>query len=146
MPVPRKRIAVITSAKRRSVEHSVTVLIIDDDPDARRIYSDYLRMKGWVAFTAVDGRSGLDKASDLTPDAIVLDLAMPRVDGWTALKQLRQSSWTERIPVVVVSALSNVRDEAFHAGCDAYLIKPCPPEVVWQQIRSLMRFQPVARH
>jgi DNA-binding response OmpR family regulator len=96
-------------------------------------------MKGWVTFTAADGRSGLDKALDLMPDIIVLDLAMPRVDGWTALKALRDSSWTELIPVVIVSALVTARDEAFHAGCDAYLTKPCPPEVLWLQIRSLMR-------
>lgn len=131
--------------KRRGAEPSISVLVIDDDRDTRRIYSEYLRMKGWVVFTATDGRSGLDKASDLSPDVIVLDLAMPRVDGWTALKHLRSSSWTEQIPVVIVSALTAARDEAFHAGCDAYLTKPCPPEVLSLQIRSLLRFRPDVR-
>jgi two-component system response regulator RpaA len=94
-----------------------------------------------MTFTAADGRSGIDKSVELNPDAIVLDLAMPRVDGWTVLKHLRESSWTSQIPIVVVSAMSGVRDEAFHAGCDAYLMKPCPPEVLWLQIRALFRLQ-----
>lgn len=131
--------------KRRTRAESLTVLVIDDDADTRRIYSEYLRMKGWGVFTAADGRSGLDKTSDLTPDVIVLDLAMPRVDGWTVLKQLRESSWTVFTPVVIVTATTTARDEAFHAGCDAYLIKPCPPEVLWLQIRALFRVQPDTR-
>jgi len=98
-------------------------------------------MKGWVAFTANDGRSGIDKATELTPDLVVLDLAMPKVDGWTVLKYLRESSWTDRIPIVVVSALTTMRDEAFHFGCDAFLTKPCSPEVVWRQLRALTRFR-----
>jgi len=115
------------------------VLVVDDDVDARRIYSEYLRSKGWTVMTAADGRRGIDKANELKPDVIVLDLAMPRVDGWTVLKHLRGSSWTETIPVIVVSAVTSARDEALQLGCDAFLSKPCPPEVVWLQIRALFR-------
>jgi DNA-binding response OmpR family regulator len=116
-----------------------TILVIDDDADARRMYSDFLRLKGWVVFTASDGRSGIDKTTDLAPDVVVVDLAMPRVDGWTVLQQLKDSSWTAEIPVVVVSALSDARDRAFEAGADAYLAKPCTPQVLWLQIRALLR-------
>lgn len=130
------------SPRRRTTDRTFCVLVIDDDADSRRVYAEYLRTKGWVLFTAADGRAGLDKAAELTPDVVVLDLAMPGVDGWTTLKVLRESSWTERIPVVVVTALTLSRDEAFHAGCDAFLTKPCPPEVLFLQIRSLMRFRP----
>jgi CheY-like chemotaxis protein len=122
---------------RRPSTLTPTVLIVDDDADARRIYGEYLRSRGWVVFTATDGRRGIDKAAELTPDLVVLDLAMPRVDGWTVLKHLRESSWTAHVPVVVVSALNDVRDEAFRAGCDAYLMKPCDPDVLWLQLRSL---------
>ena len=62
-----------------------TILVVDDDPDCRLIYSDYLRSQGWVIFTAGDGRAAIDKARELRPDALVLDLAMPRVDGWTVM-------------------------------------------------------------
>jgi len=115
-----------------------TILVVDDDPDARRMYSEYLRSKGWTTFTASDGRTGLDKVHDLTPDLVVLDLAMPRVDGWTVLKQLRESSWTARIPILVVTALTQSRDDALRAGADAWIAKPCNPDVLWFQICALL--------
>ena len=127
--------------RRSSSRDALAVLVIEDDLDARRIYSEYLRMKGWTVFTAPDGRSGLDKTTELTPDILVLDLAMPKVDGWTVLKLVRESSLTAHIPIVVVSAVTDSRDEAFAVGCDAYLAKPCAPEVLYLQIRALMRLR-----
>ena len=126
---------------RRRADDAPAVLVIEDDLDARRMYSEYLRTKGWFVFTASDGRVGLDKTSELTPDVLVLDLAMPRVDGWTVLKHVRESSVTARIPIVVVSAVPDARDEALAAGCDAYLAKPCTPEVLYLQLRALMRLR-----
>src|SRR2546430_4163501 len=83
---------------KRRLPDSPAVIVIEDDFDARRIYSDFLRSKGWNVFTAADGRAGLNKTIELTPDAIVLDLAMPKVDGWTVLKQIRESSATAHLP------------------------------------------------
>jgi two-component system cell cycle response regulator DivK len=133
------------SPKRRVAGLPPTILVVDDDSDSRLIYSEYLRAQGWVTFTAADGRSALDKIAELAPDAIVLDLAMPRVDGWTVLKHLRESSWTAAIPVVVVTASIVARDDAFQAGCDAFLLKPCPPETLLLQLRGLFRIRPTAR-
>ena len=133
------------SAKRAAHSEGFAAIVIDDDLDARHMYSEYLRSKGWTVFTAADGRTGLNKIIELTPDVIVLDLAMPRVDGWTVLKHVRESSMTAKIAVVVVSAMSDARDSAFYAGCDAYLLKPCSPDVLYLQIRALSRFQADAR-
>jgi DNA-binding response OmpR family regulator len=135
------------AARRQQTNEPLAVLVIDDDLDARHIYSEYLRSKGWTVFSAADGRMGLNKVNELRPDVIVLDLVMPRVDGWTVLKHVRESSVTADITVVVVSAVNDSRDEAYHAGCDAYLEKPCPPEVLYLQIRALSRCQAeAARH
>jgi two-component system, cell cycle response regulator DivK len=125
--------------KRRVARLLPTVLVVDDDAGARLIYSEYLRAHGWLAFTAADGRVALDKIEELRPDAIMLDLAMPRVDGWTVLKRLRESSWTADVPVVVVTASMSARDLAFQAGCDAFLVKPCPPETLLLQLGGLFR-------
>jgi two-component system, cell cycle response regulator DivK len=124
----------------RSVEpgSNPAVLVVDDDPDARMIYAIYLRAMGCEVFTGDDGRAAVDKAIDLLPDVIVMDLAMPRVDGWEAIRRLRESSWTRQIPVVAVSAVPESRQSAFDAGCDAYLTKPCEPQVLWAQIRALL--------
>jgi len=127
--------------RRHPTHESLAVLVIADDYDARQIYAEYLRSKDWTVFTARDGRAGLTKIIELTPDVIVLDLAMPKVDGWTVLKQVRSSSLTRKIPIVVVSAVSDARDSALYAGCDAYLTKPCTPEVLYLQILALSRLQ-----
>jgi two-component system cell cycle response regulator DivK len=134
------------SSRRRSPTESLAVIVIDDDVDARQMYAEYLRRHGCTVFTAPDGRSGLNKIDELTPDVIVLDLAMPRVDGWTVLKNVRDSSLTSQIAVVVVSAMNDGRDQAFRMGCDAYLVKPCLPDVLYLQIRALSRFQGLARY
>jgi two-component system cell cycle response regulator DivK len=130
---------------RHPSSEPIAVLVIEDDIDARHIYSEYLRSKRFTVFTAVDGRMGLNKISELRPDVIVLDLAMPRVDGWTVLQHVRESSLTADIPVVVVSAVTDARDAAFQAGCDAYLAKPCSPDTLYLQIRALTRCLDVDR-
>jgi len=129
--------------KRRPVE-SPAVVVIEDDLGARRTYSEFLRTKGWNVFTAADGRAGLNKTLELMPDAVVLDLTIPKVDGWTVLTQIRASSATAHIPVVVVSAMPDARDRAFEGGCDAYLAKPCRPEILYLQLRALLRVKGLA--
>jgi two-component system cell cycle response regulator DivK len=132
-------------SKGRVTGLAPTILVVDDDADARLIYSEYLRAHGWMAFTAADGRSALDKVEELSPDAVVLDLTMPRVDGWTVLKRLRESSWTSAIPVIVVTASNSAREQAFEAGCDAFLLKPCTPDTLMLQLKGLFRIQSKAR-
>ena len=122
------------------------VLIVDDDLDARTIYSTYLRAVGCTVFTAIDGRAAVAKADELAPDLVVMDLAMPRMDGWEAMRRLRRSSWTREMPIVVLSAVEQSRETAFAAGCNAYLTKPCEPSVLWSQIQSLLRLQSGSSH
>jgi two-component system, OmpR family, response regulator RpaA len=128
-------------AARRRYPETLCAIVIEDDFDARTVYAEYLRAKGWIVMTAADGRIGLTKTLELRPDAVVLDLAMPKVDGWTVLRQIRASSMTAEIPVLVVSALTDSRDAAIYAGADAYLSKPCPPEVVYLQLQALTRMR-----
>ena len=127
---------------RRLGPEKPVVLVVDDDFDARSIFSFYLRAVGCNVFVASDGRSALDKADELAPDVIVMDLAMPRLDGWEAIRRLRQSSWTREIPIIAVSAVPLSRETAFEAGCDVYLTKPCEPDVLWTEIRNLLRLPP----
>src|SRR5258708_38631099 len=98
------------SPSRRRNPESLCVIVIEDDLDARQIYSEYLRMKGWTVFTAPDGRSGLNKTMELTPDVVVLDLPMPQVDGGTGLKQLLESSLTAQFRVWILSAMQHTSD------------------------------------
>jgi two-component system cell cycle response regulator DivK len=122
------------------------VLVVDDDSDCRAIYAMHLRSAGCEVFTANDGRAAVEKTNALRPDIIVMDLAMPRVDGWAAIRVLHESSWTRQIPIIAVSALPTGRDTAFEAGCDAYLSKPCDPQILWSQIRALLRLPTPDQH
>jgi len=99
----------------------------------------FVRAQGCDVVTARDGLEALEKADELWPDLIVLDLAMPRLDGWEAMRRLNRSSWTRKIPIVAVSAVPLSRDEAFAAGCEAYLAKPVDPQVLWLQIVAMLK-------
>ena len=141
---PRPRLPIPATRSRVHPEKPV-VLVVDDDSDCRTIYAMHLRSAGCEVFTANDGRAAVDKTNDLRPDIIVMDLAMPRVDGWEAIRRLHDSSWTREIPIIAVSAVPTARDTAFEAGCDAYLAKPCDPQVLWSQIRALLRLPHASR-
>jgi DNA-binding response OmpR family regulator len=130
------------AARTGAVANRPIVLVVDDDPDCRTIYATYLRVAGCQVFTARDGREALDKTGRLWPDIIVMDLAMPRLNGWEAIRGLHASSWTRQIPIIAISAVPVSRETAFEAGCDAYLSKPCDPQVLWSQIRAFLRLPP----
>ena len=88
--------------------------------------------------TARDGLKAITKAADCQPDVIVMDLMMPRLDGWEATARLKPSPRTQHIPVIVMSAVQRSRDRARAAGCDGFLAKPCSPELRWWEVRVLL--------
>ncbi len=112
--------------------------MVDDDLDARLIYRHYLTVMGCHVYTARDGLIGVEMAKRRKPDVIVMDLAMPRLDGWAATAELKQSPLTRAIPIIVLSAVPTSRSEARAAGCDGFLAKPCVPELLWCEIRLLL--------
>jgi CheY-like chemotaxis protein len=117
----------------------IDVLIVDDDRDARTMYRAYLEHEGCTVRTASDGRSAIDEANLRPPDVIVMDLVMPRFDGWTASKRLKGTPSTAHIPIIALSGLPTSREEARAIGCDAFLAKPCLPALLWWEIRALLR-------
>lgn len=115
------------------------MLVVDDDPGVCLTQAIYLRELGCKVFTAHDAFDALEHASALLPDVIVMDLQIPRLDGCEAIRRLNESNSTRKIPVVAVTADPNARSKAFAAGCAAYLTKPCAPQIIWAQIRVLLR-------
>jgi CheY-like chemotaxis protein len=122
--------------KRRG---SISVLVVDDDRDARAMYGMYLRHVGCRVRTARDGRVAISKANIWAPDVIVMDLSMPVLDGWTASKWLKASPATAHIPIIALSAAPMAREGARACGCDGFLAKPCQPDLLWWEIRALLR-------
>jgi len=121
------------------------VLFVDDDRDARSMYREYLLAMGCRVITARDGGGAIDQAVLHRPDVIIMDLLMPQMDGLTATRHLRRQESTRRLPIVAMTAVPAARDSAREAGCDAFLAKPCLPELVWWEIRSLLSRMPSGR-
>jgi CheY-like chemotaxis protein len=116
------------------------VLIVDDIEDCRDVYGQFLRHAGYRVEEATDGHEALLKASTLGPDVIVMDLWMPRLDGWETIRSLKALPVTAGIPILVLTgdAYEKARRDAEAAGCEAYLVKPClPTEVAGQVVRLL---------
>jgi len=114
------------------------VLVADDDLDARTMYGLYFKSMGCVVYTATDGAGAFNQAMALHPDVIVLDLAMPHVDGWAAAERLRRSPITRHIPIIALTAIPGARDSARLSGCDAFMSKPCLPQLLWGEVRTLL--------
>jgi CheY-like chemotaxis protein len=106
------------------------VLIVDDDPDVRELFSYVLQRAGAAVTVAVDGTSGLRAALDRHPDLVVTDIAMPRMDGIDMTRRLREEEPTWAVPVVAVTGqmVADEPERARQAGCSAVVAKPCSPE------------------
>src|SRR5690348_2990064 len=100
------------------------VLVVEDEPDLLSVLAQSLREEGYAVDTAADGREGLFKAEGGEYDAMVLDLMLPQMDGWTVLKKLRGAG--QKVPVLVLTARDALPDrvKGLDSGADDYLTKP----------------------
>ena len=102
-----------------------TILIVEDDPDLRLVHSEILSHEGYAVRTAADGVEALELVENEGPPAmILLDLRMPRMNGWDFAKRLRQQPRLRNIPLVVVAAHYRIAEEAAAIGARAWLHKP----------------------
>jgi chemosensory pili system protein ChpA (sensor histidine kinase/response regulator) len=108
-----------------------TILIVEDDPDLRLVHSEILSHEGYTVLTAADGIEALEVVENEGPPAmILLDLRMPRMNGWDLAKRLRQRPGWRDIPVVVVAAHYRIAEEAAAIGARAWLHKPVSIDVL----------------
>ncbi|HEX5472135.1 MAG TPA: response regulator [Lacipirellulaceae bacterium] len=113
-----------------------TVLIVDDDREVNQCLSVRLQSAGFEVLSAADGEKGLDSARLDKPDAIVLDVRMPKKDGLTVLRELRADTGTKNIPVVMLSASIRDQQDALQAGANYFVRKPYEAEDVLSAIES----------
>jgi two-component system OmpR family response regulator len=114
------------------------VLIVEDEPELRRVTARSLREEGYAVDEAADGEEGLYKAKTWEYDAIVLDLMLPKVSGWDVLTKLRKSHKT---PVLILTARDAIDDRVrgLDSGADDYLVKPFDLSELLARLRSLIR-------
>ena len=105
------------------------ILIIEDEANNLDVARRIVRGAGHEALTATDGLAGLEMARREHPDAVLVDLLLPKLDGWSVTRAIREEAWAAKIPIVAVSALAMQadRERAREAGCDDFVTKPDAP-------------------
>ncbi len=116
-----------------------TILLIEDVEDNRDLVVQILESEYTVA-EARDGQEGLEKARVVRPNLILLDLALPKMDGWEVARRLKADPALKAIPIIALTAYAMEGDEAraLEAGCDAYVAKPILPKDLRAMVRGVL--------
>ena len=119
-------------------ESTMRVLVIEDDPDVNHVVASFLREEGYSVDTAKDGEEGLYKATAWNYDAVLLDVMLPKLDGWKVLTELRRAKKT---PVLMLTARDAVPDRVrgLNGGADDYLVKPFELSELGARVKALIR-------
>lgn len=119
------------------------ILLVEDTQDNREIAEIILRDAGHVVLSVADGASGMAAAASAQPDLILMDLALPEIDGWEATRRIKADPATSDIPVIAFTAhvLQEDADRAHAAGCAAVIAKPFEIDALLKQIDMLLTQQ-----
>jgi two-component system cell cycle response regulator DivK len=117
-----------------------TVMVVEDNELSRDALSRRLARRGYRIVLAEDGAQAIELARSERPDLILMDLGLPRIDGWEATRQLKADPATRRIPIIVLSAhaMTNDRDKALQAGGDEFDTKPVRFQPLLNKMEALL--------
>jgi DNA-binding response OmpR family regulator len=116
------------------------VLVADDDPDILALVRFRLEREGYDVVSAPDGQAALELALDHTPDLAVLDVMMPRLDGYEVTRRLREHEATKGMPIILLTARVGESDleRGFEMGADGYVTKPFSPQMLREQVQAAL--------
>jgi two-component system, OmpR family, alkaline phosphatase synthesis response regulator PhoP len=117
------------------------ILLVEDEKDMAYAVALQLESKGYEVITASDGREGLDKARAKKPNLIILDLMLPKIDGYKVCRMLKFDNKYKDIPIILFTARAQDADKKTgkEVGADAYITKPFEPSVLLDKIRELLK-------
>jgi two-component system KDP operon response regulator KdpE len=120
------------------MQHKPHILVVDDDPRLLRLARVNLERAGFAVSTAAGGAAALDEMSATPPDAVVLDVTMPGIDGFTLTQQIREIS---NVPIIILTAISEQsrKVHGLEIGADDYMTKPFDPDELVARLRALIR-------
>lgn len=123
-----------------SSDNQPTILVADDEDDVRELVSYRLTRSGYGVVEAVDGEQALQLARDRLPDLAVLDVMMPKLDGYELTTKMRSDDRLQRIPVILLTARAQETDvsRGFEVGADDYLRKPFNPDELLARVRAVL--------
>jgi CheY-like chemotaxis protein len=127
---------------------SAEILIVDDNPTNLKLVSDVLGFEGYAILTAVDAENAQVVLVHATPALILLDIALPGMDGLTLTRQLKADARTRGIRIVALTAFAMKGDEqkAIDAGCDGYVVKPIDTRKFPAQVAAFLKAPPGTAH
>jgi len=120
------------------------VLVVEDDQDNREMIIKVLKHNGYQVIDAVDGQEAIEKAKAEKPDLILLDLYLPKMDGYEATRRIKGDRDLRNIPIIALTAhaMKGSREEALAVGCDGYIPKPIDVRELPKQIEHLLKPNP----
>jgi len=126
--------------ERCRVEPMTHILLVEDNEMNRDMLSRRLERKGFEITIAVDGEEGVAKAFSVKPDLILMDMSLPKIDGWEATRQVKANPETASIPVIALTAhaMAEDREKALAAGCDEYDTKPVELPRLLEKIQGML--------
>jgi two-component system cell cycle response regulator DivK len=117
------------------------ILIVEDNEDSRELLAKVLRNKGYIIVEAVDGEEAIEKVVSERPDLVLLDISIPKLDGYEVAKRLKGREDVKEIPIVAVTAhaMKGDREKVIAAGFEGYISKPVDVRELPEQVRSYLR-------
>jgi CheY-like chemotaxis protein len=117
-----------------------TILIVEDEPKNMTLTRDLLKISGYETIEAVDGKQGVEKAKSAKPDLILMDIMMPKLDGYSACREIKADQSTKNIPVVMLTAVGYDLNKkmAKQMGADGYVTKPFSRQQLIDAISPLL--------
>ncbi|MGD0296762.1 MAG: response regulator [Bryobacteraceae bacterium] len=118
----------------------ILLLLVDDDEESRELIQAGLKRLGYTVSTAATGKEGIEAARGESPNLILMDMCMPEMDGFEAVKQLRANAGTTNIPIIALTGLNKAADvqRAIDVGCDNFQTKPLNLASLHIKIRRLV--------
>ena len=117
-----------------------SILVVDDESRMRKLIKDFLTAKGYSILEAEDGEKALEvfEQNEAKIDLILLDVMMPKLDGWSVLRQIRQTS---KVPIIMLTARGEEQDElfGFELGVDEYISKPFSPKILVARVEAILK-------
>jgi CheY-like chemotaxis protein len=121
------------------------ILLVEDHPATIEVMVLELEYLGYESIVAENGEEGIEKALTQMPDMIILDIAMPKMDGYVTAKKLKSDPRTKHIPILAATAkaMSGDRKKCLDSGCDDYIAKPFTPKELGKKIKETLTSDPV---
>ena len=117
---------------------NIQILVVDDESRMRKLVKDFLQREGYSVLEAGDGMEAMDIFYEQKIDLVILDVMMPRMDGWQTCREIRRDS---KVPIIMLTARSEERDElqGFELGVDEYISKPFSPKILVARVEAILR-------